>query len=212
MVYLPTMNALQHGGGEGRGAMVYTFPYDRRKLSVFAVLSVVGTAAAAALFLLVFVREGEAAQVVLDTTAADMGTASAGLFGILLFGGLAITAARFLLRAGPVLTIDEHGILDRRWGRRIPWAQVRAVQARGRGIAATFALAVDRPERFDSRPLWRRVACFPLGLRRNRGREVTLPVGALACRSEDVALAIEACGGVPVQRRLPAVRAIGAAR
>lgn len=190
--------------------MIYTFPYDRRKLSAFAVLSVFGTAAAAALFLLVFVRQGEAAQVVLNTTATDMGTASAGLFGILLFGGLAITAARFLLRAGPVLTIDEHGILDRRWGRRIPWGQVRAVQARGRGIAATFALAVDRPETFDTRRLWRRVAGFPIG--RRRRPEVTLHVGALACRSEDVALAIEACGGVPVQRRLPPARAVGAAR
>lgn len=174
--------------------MSYTFPYDRLKLSVFAVLSVALTAAAAALFLLVFIPEGEAAQVVMETTTADVGTAAAALFGILLFGGLAFTAARFLLREGPVLTIDESGILDRRYGRRIPWTSIRAVQARGRGIAATFALAVDRPERFDKRPVWAR----PLG--RRATSTVTLNVGALACRMEDVALAMEACGGVPVQR------------
>lgn len=182
--------------------MSYTFPYDRLKLSVFGLLSVALMAAAAALFLVVFITKGEAAQVVIDATAADVGTASAALFGIFLFGGLAFTAARFLLREGPVLTIDESGILDRRYGRRIPWSRVRFVQARGRGLAATFALSVDHPENFGRRPFWLR----PLG--RRAETTITLNVGALACRAEDVALAIEACGGIPVQRvsvpRLPA--------
>ncbi len=181
--------------------MSYTFPYDRLKLSVFALCSVVAMAAAAGLFLLVFIGEGEAAQVVKDTTTADVGTASAALFGILLFGGLAITAARFLLREGPVLTIDEHGIRDRRYGRLIPWTAVRAVEARGRGLTAAFALAVETPERFDTRPAWRRLFTRPVGAW-SRG-VILLNVGALACRGEDVALAIEACGGVPVRRRLP---------
>lgn len=190
--------------------MSYTFPYDRLKLSVFTVLSTAAMAAAAALFMLVFIREGEAAQVVMETTAADVGTASAALFGILLFGGLTFTAARFLLREGPVLTIDEAGILDRRYGRRIPWQAVRAVEARGRGLGATFALAVDHPERFDRRPPWLRILGRPL--RRRPTAVVTVNVGALACRAEDVALAMEACGGVPVRRSPVPPRAVGAAR
>lgn len=182
--------------------MTYTFPYDRLKLAVIALASILLTAAAAGVLVMVAVGRGEAAQAVVDTasivTAGDLGLAAVAVSGALLFGGLALTAARFLLREGPVLTIDEGGILDRRVGRRIPWTAVRTVTLKGRGLHACLAVAVDDSAAFlRRRSVWSRLAGIAV---RSRRPVVLVNVGALACRPESVALAIEACGGVPVLR------------
>ncbi|WP_404379335.1 hypothetical protein [Caenispirillum salinarum] len=168
--------------------MSYTFPYDRLKLLVLTLASLVLTAAVGGAFALLFVAEGEAAEVLRETTGmgADTGAAASAIVAVILASGLGLTAARFFMRAGPVLTVDEQGILDRRVGRRIPWTDVRTVELRGRGMRAFFAVALHPEGR---------------GRRRKKGAEVRVNVGALRCRAEDVALAIHACGGYPVLRR-----------
>lgn len=179
--------------------MTYTFPYDRLKLSVVAMFSTLMLTLTAGLFSLMIVGRGEAAELMAAATGplpAWSGTTAMAATAMLLSGGLLVTAARLLLREGPVLTIDEAGIYDRRVERRIPWTAVRAVSLRGRGLRATIAVRVYLPAHDDRRRGWMRR--LPRLLRPVPGPEVLVNVGALSCRPLDVAMAIQACGGYPV--------------
>lgn len=172
--------------------MTYTFPYDRRKLLVLTLVTVAAAMVMGGGFVVLFIGEGEAAEVLRETAGVDGHTgATALLFSTFaVAAGLCFMAARYWLRTGPVLTVDEQGILDRRLGRHVPWCDVRAVELRGKGVRAVFAISLH-PE----------VGSPGTHRRRRKGAEVRVNVGALRCRAEDVALAIQACGGYPVIHR-----------
>lgn len=185
--------------------MSYTFPYDRLKLLAFAALGSLLLGLAAVVFGVALVDAGQARQAAAAAIAAAPMTPSgvdvatlAGTAGLMLAAGGLAAAVRALRRGAPVLEIDESGILDHRLGRHIPWAAVRAVSLRGRGLRAAIAITVDEPRAFDRGGWWQRLAERPF--RSLSGPALLVNVGALSCRAEDVVLAIEACGGYPVTR------------
>lgn len=151
--------------------MTYTFPYDRLKLLVFTIGSVALTILAGGAFIMLFIGQGEAAEVLRETTgmAAGAGTTMAALTAFGLASGLCLTAARFFvfMRSGPVLTIDELGILDRRVGRRVAWQDVRTVELRGRSLLTAFAITLHEDGRHRGG---------------RKGAEVRVNVGALRCQ------------------------------
>lgn len=167
--------------------MSYTFPYDRLKLLAFALASIAATAVVGAAFAVFFVGTGEAADALRVSTGVRGAEMTAVVAVAILFGGACLIAAKLYSRAGPVLTIDEQGIFDHRLGRRVPWTAVCRVEVRGQGVWTALSICL-----LESMPDTRR---------RTKSAEVRVNIGALHCRPEDVALAIEGCGGFPVWRR-----------
>jgi hypothetical protein len=74
-----------------------------------------------------------------------------GWLGALFFGACGLVGARQLLRTGPVLEIDPHGILWRRWSdERIPWSAIERAEAMTLRGQQLLALWLRDPARYRS--------------------------------------------------------------
>lgn len=79
-------------------------------------------------------------------------TRAFGWFTILFFGACAVSIAKQLFRTGPVIEIDQKGILWRRWSDEIiPWSAILQTEQRSVYSQKFLCLWLDAPERYPSR-------------------------------------------------------------
>lgn len=118
--------------------------------------------------------------------AARLASGAAGL----LFSAALLVDVRSLAQRGPVLRIDERGVLWRRWSADvIPWTEVRGVTHMSVRGVHFVGLILEHPERFPSTTLLGRMAklnrAFFVG-------HVHLEVQATDRRHEELVAALEA--------------------
>ncbi len=88
-----------------------------------------------------------------------------GWFTILFFGACAATIAKQLFRTGPVIEIDQKGILWRRWSDEvIPWSAILQAEQRSVYSQKFLCLWLDAPERYPSRSTLGKLSALNKGM------------------------------------------------
>lgn len=88
-----------------------------------------------------------------------------GWLAILFFGAVGIVGVRQLFRTGPVMRVDEAGILWRRWSdRTIPWDAIVRAEAHDMMGQQFMCLWLDEPERYRPTSLLGRTARINKGM------------------------------------------------